>query len=321
LKLSFDTGEIKTKGEWAPKKIHTGSAPKKPWSGFNVRRITDLIKTLHMPQSPSQKAKIRILALEKGVKRLILLPAIIGLSRLKRWSPRQPARLGAFSDRASALAGVPRGQLATYDHVDVASLNFQVMCQVRVWDYPVMFWLEKLHKPGMRILDAGGHFGTKYIAFRGKLRLDEIVWTVYDLPETVFAARAAQQRGEVPNDVSFISDLVDAPPTDLLLASGLLNYLDIPFPEFLARLPNRPQHILLNKVATRDGPPVITLERIGPAHVPYQIRCLTTFEAELAEAGYRIADRWEIPSFNLVIDTHPELGRSISRGYLLQRLG
>lgn len=227
--------------------------------------------------------------------------------------------LGAFPDRAAALAGVPRQSIATYDHADVAVVNFQVMCAVRVWDYPVMFWLEKLHTPGMRILDAGGHFGTKYIAFRDHLALTEVAWTVYDLPETVQAARTAQKRGEVPDEVGFIDDLADAPQTDLLLASGLLQYLDIPFPDLLARLPNRPRHIILNKVATREGPSVTTLERIGPARVPYQIRCRAEFETQLAEAGYRIADQWQIPSLGHVIDTHPELGRSVSRGYLLQR--
>ena len=74
-----------------------------------------------------------------------------------------------------------------------------------------------------------------------------------------------------------------------------------------------------NKVATRDGPTVTTLERIGPARVPYQIRNRAGFEGQLTQAGYRIRDNWDIPSLGHVIDTHPELGRSVSRGYLLQR--
>ncbi len=280
--------------------------------------------TLHTKPIPSlpglrQRAKARLKSVEQGVSRLVLAPTVAGLSRLKRFSPRQPAMLGAYPDRASALAGVPRRWLATYDHPDVAVVNFRVMCAVRVWDYPVLFWLEKLHQPGMRVLDAGGHFGTKFIAFQPILRLNEVVWTVYDLPETVRSARLAQQQGEVPVEVGFIDDLADALPLDILLASGLLQYLDLPFPAFLARLPNRPRHILLNKVATRDGPSVITLERIGPARVPYQIRCRTAFEAEVAGAGYAIADTWDIPSLGHVIDTHPELGRSVSRGYLLRR--
>ena len=269
--------------------------------------------------TPAQLAKAQIKSAQAALRRLILTPALTGLARMKRFSPRPPAMLGAYPDRASALADVPRRAIGTYDHADVAAVNFGVMCAVRVWDYPVIFWLDRLHQPGLRVLDAGGHFGTKFIAFQPLLRLHEVMWTVYDLPETIRAARLAQHREQVPAEVALIDDLTQAPPFDILLASGLLQYLDLPFPDFLARLPNRPPYILLNKVATRDGPSVTTLERIGPARVPYQIRNRAGFEAQLAETGYRIADSWDIPSLGHVIDTHPELGRSVSRGYLLQR--
>jgi putative methyltransferase (TIGR04325 family) len=281
--------------------------------------MTSRIKPLQNSSSPDGIAKTGLKALEAAVNRHLVRPAVTGLSRLKRWSPRQPAMLGAFADRAAAVASLPARQIATYDHEDVADVNFRVMCAVRVWDYPVMFWLEKLHVPGMQILDAGGHFGTKYIAFSGHLPLQQVVWTVYDLPEIVRAARKAQTRGEVPQAVGFTDDLAGVAPSDLLLASGLLQYLDLPFDKFLARMPNRPQHIVLNKVATRDGPSVTTLERIGPARVPYQIRCRSVFEAQILGMGYRIADSWDIPSLGHVIDTHPELGRSVSRGYMLHR--
>ncbi len=277
--------------------------------------------TANLPASAGlgQRAKVHLKSLEAGVRRLVVTPAVTGLARLKRYSPRQPAMLGAYPDRASALAGVPRRWLATYDHEEVAAVNFAVMCAVRVWDYPVMFWLDRLHAQGLHVLDAGGHFATKYIAFQTHLKLEEVNWTVYDLPETIRSARAAQDRGEVPQAVGFIDDLAQAPQTDVLLASGLLQYLDLPLAEFLSRLRNLPPHILLNKVATREGPSVTTLERIGPARVPYQIRCRSGFEAEVLATGYRIVDSWDIPSLGHVIDTHPELGRSLSRGYLLQR--
>lgn len=283
--------------------------------------MTSRSKTTPILIGLGQTAKAGLKLLDAGLRRQLLSPALVGLARLKRYSPRQPAMLGAFANHAAATAAVPHRQLATYDHADVAAVNFHAMCAVRVWDYPVMFWLDKLHRPGLRILDAGGHFGTKYIAFSGHLRLNEVAWTVYDLPQTVLAARAAQKRGAVPDAVGFVDDLATLPPTDLLLASGLLQYLDMPFGEFLARLPNLPPHILLNKVATRDGPSVTTLERIGPARVPYQIRNRSLFEAQLTTRGYTIADSWDIPSLGHVIDTHPDLGRSVSRGYLLQRTG
>jgi len=275
-----------------------------------------------IPSSPAQAAKhyakTAAKTIEARLNKHIVLPAMIGLSRLKRWSPRQPRFLGAFPDREAALAAVPRGCLDTYDHEDVAMEAFEWMCLIQVWDYPVKFWLEKLRRPGMKIIDAGGNFGCKYIGFSQNIKLDDLSWTVYELPETVRTARKLQHLGRVPEKVGFIDNLADAPQADLLIASGLLQYLDIPFAELVARLPNRPKHILLNKVATREGPAVTTLEKIGPARVPYQIRCHADFEAELASTGYLIADTWLIASLCHVIDTHPELGRSVSRGYLLQ---
>lgn len=271
------------------------------------------------PASMVHRGKALAKAVEATLTNTLVSPARARLSRLKRWSPRQPRMLGAYPDRETALADIPTRWLSTYDHAEVAAVNFEWMCALQSWDYPVMFWLEKLSVPGMTILDAGGHFGTKYIAFGTHLRLDQISWTVYDLAATIRSARAAQRRGDVPKDIDFIDDLSNAPASDLLLASGLLQYLDTPFPQFVAQLTNRPKHILLNKVATRDGPSLVTLERIGPARVPYQIRCRAEFEAQIAAMGYSIADSWDIPSLGHVIDTHPELGRSVSRGYLLHR--
>lgn len=275
---------------------------------------------------PRFGAKALLKAVESGLRRHVLMPVRTGLARLRRFGPRPVAMLGAYPTREAALAAVPRRWIATYDHQEVAAVNFRTMCAVRVWDYPVIFWLDRLNqtallqsglqRSGLRVLDAGGHFATKYIAFQPLLPLDQVAWTVYDLPETLRAARAAQARGEVPGAVNFSDQLTEA---DVLLASGLLQYLDLPFPDFLRRLPLAPGHIILNKVATREGASVTTLERIGPARVPYQIRNRAGFEAEIAASGYRILDQWDIPALGHVIDTHPDLGESTSRGYVLAR--
>lgn len=248
-----------------------------------------------------------------------LMPFRMALGRLRRFSPRPPALLGAWPDRASALAAVPPRWLAGYDHPEVAPINAAAMSVMRLWDYPVVFWLARLQRPGLRVLDIGGHFGTKYIAFRPHLALEQLHWTVQDLPAVVAAARAAQAARTLPAALHFTEDLAEAGQPDLVLASGLLQYLDVPLSDLLHRLPALPPHVILNKVATREGPSVTTLERIGPARVPYQIRQRAGFEAEIAALGYRILDQWEIPSLSHVIDTHPELGASTSRGYVLQR--
>lgn len=264
------------------------------------------------------KVKAQAKALEAALGRLIGQPLATAAGRAKRWSPRRPAMIGAFPSRAAALASLPPPRRRGYDQAEVAELNFDVMCALRLWDYPVLYWLSELLQPGARVLDAGGHFGTKYIAFQSHLSLKDVAWTVYDLPATVAAARAHQAAGRVPAAVGFVDDLAAAPEVDVLLASGLLQYLDRPLAEVIAALPKPPRHVILNKVATREGPTVVTLEKIGPARVPYQIRCRAAFEGELTAMGYALRDRWDIPPLGHVIDTHPELGRSVSRGYRLE---
>lgn len=232
-----------------------------------------------------------------------------------------PQRLsGAYPDYASALAAVPAGQIGGYDHDEITEVSFEAMCRLTLWDYPVILWLREMWRPGLTIVDAGGHMGTKYIAFTPHLPLPEATWCVLDLPAICRAGRARQVRGCLPPALSFISAPAETPPADVLLASGLMQYMESTLTELVAALPARPRRIILNKVATREGPTVVTLEAIGTARVPYQIRNRAGFEAELAALpGYRLRDSWEIGSLAARIGTHPGLGFSTSRGYVLDR--
>lgn len=239
-------------------------------------------------------------------------------ARLMALGIRPPAFVGAYPDRDTAIAHVPAGMPDSYDHDEIAPVNFALMCETQVWDYPILFWLDRLALPSRTILDAGGHFGTKFIAFRDRIELDPLNWTVYDVPAIVRAARRLQADGVVPERIGFVDALTPALAPDILLASGLLQYLDIGFPDLVARLARPPRHILLNKVATTEGPTVVTLERIGTGRVPYTIRNRADFERSLAAMGYEIRDSWHIPSLARTIATHPELGASTSRGYVLE---
>ncbi|MDP2334420.1 MAG: methyltransferase, TIGR04325 family [Reyranella sp.] len=221
---------------------------------------------------------------------------------------------GAFSSFEEAAAHVRPGMLAGYDHDAVTDVSKELMQQVPLWDYPILYWLERLAPEIARIVDAGGHIGVKYRAFRPYLDLDRIDWIVYDLPALVKAGHAQVR----PQDrtLSFVDRIEDAPAADVLLASGLMPYLDEPLVDLVRRLRAPPRHILLNKVVTRDGPTVVTLENFGMAEVPYQIRSAAEVPAALATLGYDVIDTWTIDSLAHRIQTHPELGRSTYRGYV-----
>ena len=223
-----------------------------------------------------------------------------------------PTYRGAFPTHAAAMAAVRPHMLAGYDHDEVAPIAFERMCQVTLWDYPVLFWLDRLLPGTTRLIDAGGHMGTKFRAFRKHLNLPAgFDWTVYDVPAIVRAGRARAQRDGLTG-ISFYEKLEETPPADLLLCSGLLQYLDIPFADLIARLPVKPRHIILNKVATRAGPTVVTLEGFGTAEIPYQVRDHAEFLGALEALGYTLEDAWTIPELSR---SHPTFGFSTSRGF------
>lgn len=257
--------------------------------------------------TPEAKARPNI---RSRLKRI----ALMTVGRLRAWTDRGALRFrGAFPTYEAALAAVRPGLLAGYDHDGVSNVHEEKMLALRLWDYPVLYWLQRLCPQVTRIVDAGGHTGVKYRAFARHLDLDRIDWVVFDLPAMVRAGRAKAR----PEDrtLSFVDRIEDAPAAEVLLASGLMQYLDTPLAELVRRMRVRPEYILLNKVATREGPTVVTLENLGLAEVPYQIRNRSAVPNALAELDYDIIDEWEIPSLSHEIPTHPELGLSTSRGY------
>lgn len=228
---------------------------------------------------------------------------------------------GAYPDFTAALQSVPAGALPGYDHAEVVEVSLSEMRQVAEWDYPVLFWLERsiARSPGQRIrlLDAGGHVGTKYFAFRTLVDLGAIDWVVWDLPAMVTAGQQIAIREGVTEGLSFYADLEAAGAPDILLCSGLLQYLDRSFTDLVDGLADRPPLIILNKVALRDGPTAVTLERIGRAYVPYQMRSRDMFLREIDALGYDIIDSWSIKALSNRIASHPELGASESQGFVL----
>lgn len=232
------------------------------------------------------------------------------LRRLRRGRFR-----GQYASHAEALQAVRPGTLGGYDHREVVDVAYREMCEVKHWDYPILFWLERLLATSSRIVDAGGHMGTKYRAFRSHLRLDRNVeWIVYDLPAMVRAGRELAREDRIEG-LRFVDTLSEVPAADILLASGLLQYLDIPLSDLLRALPRLPPHVLLNKVATRDGDSIYLLEDLSAAEVPYQVRDRREVPRTLTALGYAVVDEWTIPSLSDAISTAANCGAVTSRGY------
>ncbi|WP_380058335.1 hypothetical protein ACFE33_06705 [Falsihalocynthiibacter sp. SS001] len=97
-------------------------------------------------------------------------------------------------------------RIVGYEHAEVVDVSFESMCQIAPWDYPILYWLRRLLAEDGSVLDAGGHMGTKFIAFQDYLELTGVNWTVYDLEAVVTEGRRRQAAGELPSQVHFTSD-------------------------------------------------------------------------------------------------------------------
>ncbi len=229
---------------------------------------------------------------------------------------------GVYHSRNEALAAIPKRALRGYDHEAVVKISQESMTQLKEWDYPVLLWLERIiqgqtGQARLSLLDAGGHVGTKYYAFQRLLALKHIDWTVLDLPAVVKAGEELAKETGAP--LQFQSDLAAVGAVDILLCSGFLQYYDRTLVDFITQLSRAPQHLIINKLPVRDDAEIFTLERIGPARVPYRIFNQTAFEQQIADLGYTIADQWTISGLSRWIISHPDQGATKSVGYYLTR--
>ena len=78
-------------------------------------------------------------------------------------------------------------QLRAGSRPAVTAVSRELMQQVPLLDYPILYWLKRLTPEITRVVDAGGHIGVKYRAFGPYLDLDRLDWVVYDLPALVRA--------------------------------------------------------------------------------------------------------------------------------------
>lgn len=231
--------------------------------------------------------------------------------RYRRWFASVAAGAVPFHGRyrsfAEALADAPPTRPAGYDVPGAPDAHVDDMARVALSDYPVLHWLGTLLGAGTRVLDFGGHVGTKYRAFRPYLRYaQDLVWQVCDLP-TVAAAGAARAAREGDPHLRFTTALADGDGADVLLASGVLQYVETPIWELLATLRTPPRHVLLNRLPCREGEAVVTLQNINVAVVPYQVYDERMLRAEMAALGYVLVDRWAVSDRHCAIPFHPEV--------------
>jgi len=212
---------------------------------------------------------------------------------------------GIYPDFASAIGDIPVGRLEGHDNEASVLRLADARLRIYPFDYPIMFWLQKL-LPGCRLLfDLGGGVGISYFGYRKFLQYPAtMTWLVDELPvaATMGARIASQESAEA---LRFTTSLEELPRADILLAAGSLQLIEKPF-ELLGSVPNLPPHVLINKVPLRDLPAAVTLHNTGAAFCAYHLFNRAQFVAGFRAFGYELKDEWATPDLSAHIPYFPE---------------
>lgn len=197
-------------------------------------------------------------------------------------------------------AALARGRTG-HDHDELAERHAAGM-----WpsDYPVVFWLSKLLAGGPRIFDLGGATGSLFYKYQHYLSYPaQMVWNVCDVESVAMRGReVAERNGAI--GLHFTSKSEEAEGADILLASGSLQFIEIPIWDLLARLTHKPRHLLINRVPLWNGENFVTLHNFGGAFCAYQIWNQDQFEKGLSQVKYTVRDLWEAAEFSCSVPFH-----------------
>jgi len=228
---------------------------------------------------------------------------------------------GVFDSFAKAARAAPRRALRGYDHQTVAAEYQQRLdAPLNATDFPLLFHLSRLLRPGATVLDFGGEVGTHYIRYSTLLPLHDVQWVVCDLPAMVAMGR--QVCASFPN-VAFITDVAAAPEAeiDVFLASGSLQYLDpderCPIAALLAT-GRSIRYLLIHQLPLGDGPTFVTLQSAGITCYPQAICNRAEFINRLEGLGFRKRAEWDDGMNPCRIPFHRSRSVAASTGLLFE---
>jgi putative methyltransferase (TIGR04325 family) len=129
--------------------------------------------------------------------------------------------------------------------------------------------------------------GIAFYAFEKYLDYPEgLKWVVCDVPRVIEAGREIAAKRE-KGALGFTTDFAEASGSDVLLASGSLQYLDETLADKLRGIETLPKHLLINKTPLCDGETFTTLQNTLASYNPYVVRNYDSFVAPLARFGRR----------------------------------
>lgn len=238
--------------------------------------------------------------------------------RFNNATGRQRLFRGIYPDFVTASQDIPRHRLRGYDNEASAALLAHHRLRIFPFDYPVMFWLQKLLPECQMLFDFGGNVGISYFGYRRYLQYaPALTWLIYDV-DAVVAAGEQIARAECAANLKFTTSLAELSRADLLLAAGSLQFIEEPLAT-LRSVPRLPRHVLLNKLPVGALPAATTLHNMGSALCPYRLFNRKQFVEGVLGLGYELVDEWANPDLGLQIPFFPERSLRAYTGFYFRR--
>jgi len=204
---------------------------------------------------------------------------------------RNPLRFwGVFSSQAEAKAHIPANLNAGFDDPNISD-EFDE--SIPMLDAETVVVLSKLMPEVKTIFDLGGNIGLCFYRYRSQITYPaDLRWTVCDVPFVNAAGRRiAEKRGET--QLAFTDNQLDASGVDVYLTCGALQYFEESFADLLARLKEKPTHLVVNRVPMTPTETFFTLQHGDFSVVPYQIVNRDDFIASIKAIGYDLVESWQ----------------------------
>jgi putative methyltransferase (TIGR04325 family) len=187
-------------------------------------------------------------------------------------------------------------------------------------DYAAFYYLRD-RLPGVKkIFDLGGNVGNLYYCYRDYLPLrEDVIWTVYDLPENVSRGRTLASSRNAPN-LQFTDDLRQAGGVDLFIASGSLHYFDTSLPELIENIEQRPKYILINRTPLTEGQDFAIVQDAGHLRVACMLYNRSKLIADFMRLGYGVLGEWKVAELGVPVPDRPSSSVGAYTGLWLEHL-
>jgi putative methyltransferase (TIGR04325 family) len=225
---------------------------------------------------------------------------------------------GVYKSYEEAVAALPPRQLQGFDHPSVGEFFASTHFVFNQSDYPVLFWLSQLLKPGQTLFDFGGGVGQCFYLYQKFFPLPaRMRWHVCEIEAVGQRGQkvAAEKKAE---GITFTTRFDEAAGAAVLLTSGALHYMEPELSELLAQLPDPPKHVLVNRVPMYDGETYYTVQRSQHSFLALKVMNVAGFVRGMERINYEKIDEWSLPR-SLRIPFHPRRFVPNFRGFYFRR--